>query len=117
LRDVGFDMTAKQAILLSFAALFVLFSGESSASPEQAYICGKNNSLVFLEPPSATKFPREARLNTQDMKFCSREGNFLVYRTGSCEMGNTVIRFDWVLGELVLNEAPDKIVLKCVRRS
>ena len=32
-------------------------------------------------------------------------------------MGNTVIRFDWVLGELVLNEAPDKIVLKCVRRS
>jgi hypothetical protein len=110
-------MTVRQTVLLAGAALFVLLSGEISAASEQAYICGKNNSLVFLEPPSATKFPREARLNTQDMKFCSREGNFLVYRTESCEKGNTVIRFDWVLGELVLNEAPDKIVLKCVRRS
>ena len=106
-------MTAKQTVLLSVAALSILLSDKSAAASEQAYICGKNNSLVFLEPPSATKFPREARYNTHDMKLCSREGNFLVYRTESCEKGNTVIRFDWVLGELVLNEAPDKIVLKC----
>jgi hypothetical protein len=109
-------MKLQQNVFLPLVIVFLLFSGKISAATEQTYICGKNNSLVLLEAPSATNSPREARFNAEDMKFCTREGNRLVYRSNSCERGNAVIRFDWVVGALLVNEISDQISLKCERR-
>ena len=80
------------------------------------FICSDNNSLSFSEEVNPEKFPQKMILNTTTHELCERAGNILIYRSDKCGENSSVARFDYILGELTLNNPPREIVMKCVAK-
>ena len=94
---------------------FALYSATTRAD----YICGdnKNNSLSFSSPVSRNSPPKTMFFNSDQLAFCSVSGNVLLYRGECKDNTSTIIRFDLVLLELMLNEKPSQITLKCGKKA
>ena len=89
-----------------------------SAATRSDYICGdnKNNSLSFSSSVSRSSPPKTMMFNRDQLSFCSMSGNVLLYRGECKDYTSTIIRFDLVLLELMLNEKPSQITLKCGKK-
>jgi len=89
-----------------------------SAATRADYICGdnKNNSLSFISPVSRNSPPKTMFFNSDQLAFCSVSGNVLLYRMDCKDISSTIIRFDLVLLELILNEKPNHIAMRCVKK-
>jgi len=95
--------------LLFLITILINFNVKASGT----YVCDSVNSLSFSKIPSATTAPLEMNFNNFQLMYCAREGNYLVYRKLNCAKENTTIRFDWVIKEILLNEPPHQLTLKC----
>ncbi|NBR23657.1 MAG: hypothetical protein EBU08_07780 [Micrococcales bacterium] len=90
----------------------------SSAATRADYICGdnKNNSLSFSSPVSRNSPPKTMHFNSDQLAFCNISGNVLLYRKECKNNTSTIIRFDLVMLELMLNEKPSQITMRCVKK-
>jgi len=80
-----------------------------------SFVCGegKNNSLLFSNSLNLNNPPKIMNFNKEELIFCSKEGNVLKYMKEKCEIGNTTIRFDPIVKEIILNEPPRQITMVC----
>jgi hypothetical protein len=99
--------------------MLTLIAALYSAALRADYICGDNkkNSLSFSSPVSRNSPPKTMFFNSDQLAFCSVSGNVLLYRGECKDNTSTIIRFDLVLLELMLNEKPSQITLKCGKKA
>ena len=71
------------------------------------------DSLLFSNSLNLNNPPKIMNFNKEELVFCSKEGNVLKYMTEKCEIGNTTIRFDPIVKEIILNEPPRQITMVC----
>ena len=117
--------------LILFLLAFLISCSEKSKSTNivksERYICNESNSLFFYDYQEIKNVPNKINFNSDVLKFCEINGNVLTYKSDGCEqakktaknlddviekIGRT-IRFDFVLEEIILNNPPRQIVMKC----
>ena len=95
---------------------------------KEKYVCNENNSLYFYDFFGKEKIPNKINFNSDVLKFCEKNGNVLTYRPNGCgeagEVGKnldevlddlgSIIRYDFVLEEIILNNPPRQIIMKCI---
>jgi hypothetical protein len=89
---------------------FILCANVATANP--IYICN-GNSLKFSEKISENKKIAGLKFNNDEMVYCEQKGNTIVFRKNNCSKNNSVLRFDWILEEITLNEPPRQIIMRC----
>ncbi len=99
-----------QTITIIVTAIACL-AGFSNASA--SYICG-NNSLSFSEVNTKSISSKKMNFNKDVLIFCKRDGNILTYRMENCKNDGVVIRYDWILKQIILNRPPREIILNCL---
>ena len=104
-----------RVLMLFFVVLITCGCQEKIDNQAIAFICDTKNSLTFQILPSASASPPSLIFNKDQLVFCGREGNLLVYRQDNCSNNNAVIRFDWVLKELQLNEGLRLFSMRCTQ--
>ena len=95
-------------------AVAVVF-GLTSTIAKAEYVCGenKNNSLSFSSAVLKKQPPVSMYFNSDTLELCNVKGNVAIYKKECKDKSSSTIRFDLILLEIILNEAPRQFTMKC----
>ena len=89
--------------------------GFTSTIVKAEYVCGenKNNSLSFSSAALKKQPPVSMYFNSDTLELCDVKGNIAIYKKECKDKGSSTIRFDLILLEITLNDAPRQFTMKC----
>ena len=104
----------KMKIPINAVAIAVVF-GFTSKIAKAEYVCGenKNNSLSFSSAVLKKQPPVSMYFNSDMLELCDVKGNVAVYKKECKDKDSSIIRFDLILLEIILNEIPRQFTMKC----
>ena len=105
-----------RALAIAITISLLGSSTYATASRGLALVCNEVNSIYFETTPDAKTSPTSMAFNNDRLMYCGRKGNVLEYRRDECSSGSSVIRYDWITLQLMLNDAPRTLTMKCVKR-